>query len=250
MAADRRVTEDRSILARPAPAPDEVVAYGKEADQVADVRHGGQRRPLVVLIHGGFWRPDIDRAHTGPMSAELARAGWTVAAIEYRRVPHQPDLTVDDVALSLTVLPGKLAQHDGRVLVMGHSAGGHLALWAASRRPIRELHGVLALAPAADLQLAHDLRLGEGAALAFLGVDPAKRADLDPKKMRSPAVPVTIVQGDADEIVPASVAESYLAAHPGARIVRLRDTGHFAPIDPQSDAWPAVVRELESLALQ
>ena len=238
--------EDRSILTRPADPPDAVVAYGIDPAQVADVRYGGGRRPLVVLIHGGFWRPEIDRAHTGSMTVALAREGWTVAAIEYRSIPRHPDLTADDVALSLDALPGKVARHDGRVLVMGHSAGGHLALWAASTRP--GVCGALALAPVADLRLAHALNLGEGAAPAFLGEDPDRRADLDPKRMPSPAIAVTIVHGDADEIVPLSVSESYVTAHPRARLARLRDVGHFAVIDPVSDAWPTVLAELQRLA--
>ena len=243
--------EDRSILTRPASGPDEVVAYGAGADQIADVRHGGERaaqRPLVVLIHGGFWRPGTDRTHTGPMALALAQAGWTVAAIEYRRVPGRPGLMVDDVALSLQVLRRRIAQQDKRVLAMGHSAGGHLTLWAASTRPIPELHGALALAPVADLQLAHALKLGEGATLAFLGEEPARHAALDPTRMPGPAIGVTLIHGDADEVVPVSLSESYVAAHQRARLVKLRGAGHFAVIDPQTGAWPEVVRELERLA--
>jgi len=225
-----------------------VVAYGGDALQVADVRRGGGRRPLLVLIHGGFWRPDIDRAHTGPMAAALAACGFTVAAIEYRRVPGQPGLAVEDIALALSVLPGMLRRHDGRVLAMGHSAGGHLALWAASRRPVPALRGALALAPVADLGLAHDLELGEGAALAFLGEEPAGRPDLDPKRMPSPAIGVTLVHGDEDEVVPISLSQSYLEAHPRARLQKVREAGHFAVIDPLSEAWPTVVSELERLA--
>src|SRR5437762_2065396 len=82
-----------------------------------------------------------------------------------------------------------------RVLVMGHSSGGHLTLWAASQRPIPELHGALALGAVADLQLAHELKLGEGAALAFLGEEPDRRADLDPKQMSHAAIAVTLVHG-------------------------------------------------------
>jgi acetyl esterase/lipase len=247
------VPEDDSILTRAASSPDEVIAYGKAPEQVADVRQGGERagrRPLVLIIHGGFWRPDIDRTHTGPMAEALASAGWTVAAVEYRRTPGDPDLTVHDIALSLKTLPAKVARHDGRVLMIGHSAGGHLALWAASKRPIPELHGALALAPAADLQLAQRLNLGEGATLAFLGVEPNQRADLDPKQLPSPAIGVTIVHGADDDVVPFSVSESYVAAHPRARLVNLPDAGHFAPIDPDTAAWATVVSELECLARQ
>lgn len=240
--------EDRSILTRPAGRPDEVVAYGREVEQIADVRSGDGKRPLVVVIHGGFWRPAIDRTHSGPMCAALAQSGWTVASIEYRRVPGQPDLTVEDVALALRTLPGKIAKHDGRVLVIGHSAGGHLALWAASARPDPRLDGALALAPAADLRLAHRLDLGDGAALAFLGEDPANRADLDPARMPSPAIPAAIVHGDADGIVPLEVAASYVSAHPQTRLVKLPGVGHFPVIDPLTAAWSAVVAELDRLA--
>jgi pimeloyl-ACP methyl ester carboxylesterase len=110
------------------------------------------------------------------------------------------------------------------------------------------MHGALALGAAADLQLAHELNLGDGAALAFLGEEPNRRADLDPKRMPSPAIGVTIVHGDADEVVPISVSESYVATHPRARLVKLHGAGHFALIDPQTGAWPTVVAELERLA--
>lgn len=243
--------DDRSVLTRAAAPPDEVVAYGSDGDHIADVRFGGERagtRPLVFLIHGGFWRPIYDRKHTGPMSVALAEAGWTVASIEYRRVPDHPNLMIDDITLALNVLPEKIARHDGRMVLIGHSAGGHLALWAASKRPTDRIHGALALAPAADLQLAHELNLGDGAAMAFLGEDPKQRPDLDPKVMPSPTVGVTIVHGDEDDTVPVSVAESYVAAHPQVKLVKLAGVGHFAVIDPLSAAWPVVVGELERLA--
>jgi acetyl esterase/lipase len=239
------------VLSRPATPPDETVAYGSEPEQIADVRFGGEpasRRPLVVLVHGGFWRPTIDRAHTGPMAVALAAAGWTVAAIEYRRVPHHPNLTIDDVASSLQTLSAKVRQHDGRMLIVGHSAGGHLTLWAAAKRPNRQLIGALALGPAADLQLANELNLGDGAVLLFLGEDPKNRTDIDPKRMPSPTINVTVVQGDEDDIVPIAVAESYVATHPKTRFVKVHGAGHFAVIDPLSPVWPLIVEELERLA--
>lgn len=243
--------DDRSVLTRAASPPDEVVAYGENADNISDVRFGGEpaaKRPLVVLIHGGFWRPLYDRVHAGPMAVGLVEAGWTVANTEYRRVPHHPNLMVDDIALALQTLPGKVARHDGRVIVIGHSAGGHLALWAASRRPAPELHGALALAPAADVQLAFDLNLSDGAAFEFLGEEPKARPDLDPKRMPSPAIGTTLIHGDADDVVPLSLSESYLKSHPSPRLVKLRGAGHFGVIDPLSTVWPIVVGELERLA--
>ena len=245
------MSDDRSVLSRPATPPDQTVAYGSEPEQIADVRFGGERarrRPLIVLIHGGFWRPTIDRAHTGPMAVALAEAGWTVAAIEYRRVPQHPNLTIDDIGTALKTLPAKIVQHDGRVLAMGHSAGGHLTLWAASKRPNARLMGALALGPAADLQLANELNLGDGAALLFLGEDPRNRADIDPKRMPSPVIGVTIVHGDEDDVVPIALAESYVTTHTKTRLVKVHGAGHFAVIDPLSRVWPLIVEELERLA--
>ena len=243
--------DDLSVLTRPARMPDEVVAYGADADQVADVRFGtagAENRPLVLIIHGGFWRPQYDRAHTGPMAEAIAAAGWTVASAEYRRVPGQPEKTLQDVSDAFAKLPEKVARHNGKVVLVGHSAGGHLVLWLSAVRSTPRLVGTLAIAPAADLVLAHELNLGEGAAQAFLGADPKTRPDVDPRVLPSPQTPVTIVHGDRDVVVRLSVAESYAAAHSSVRLVRLIGVGHFAPIDPLSAIWPTLLEELGALS--
>ncbi|MEJ1962580.1 MAG: alpha/beta hydrolase [Gammaproteobacteria bacterium] len=243
--------DDLSVLTRPSRAPDEVVAYGAGADQIADVRFGAagaETRPLVLLIHGGFWRPRYDRVHTGPMAEAISAAGWTVASAEYRRVPGKPDKTLQDVSDALEKLPAKIARHNGKVILIGHSAGGHLVLWLSAARCTPQLVGTLALAPAADLQLAHELNLGDGAAEAFLGADPKTRPDVDPRVLPSSKVPITIVHGDRDVVVRLPVAESYATAHPAARLVRLIGVGHFAPIDPLSSSWPAILEELRRLS--
>lgn len=237
--------EDESVLSRVAPDPDEVVAYGSLADQVADVRLGARRsasRPLVLVIHGGFWRPAYDRTHTGPMAAAIAAAGWTVASIEYRRMPGDPDATLADVELAIANLRTRVADHNGSIVLVGHSAGGHLALWAASLGDYG-LRGVVALAPAADLQVVDALRLSNDAVREFLGTDPSRRMDADPAQMR-PQVPVTLVHGAEDSTVPIRVTESYAARHSQARIVRLEHCGHYALIDPLSTAWPLVIAEI------
>jgi acetyl esterase/lipase len=245
--------EDESVLTRAARPPDQVVAYGADPDQVADVRFGDARaaaRPLVLIFHGGFWRPRYDRAHTGSMAAALADAGWTVASVEYRRVPGRPEATLEDVAAALAALSGKIARHDGRVVPIGHSAGGHLVLWLAATHAEPRLAGVLALAPAADLRLADAMHLGDGAVLAFLGADPATRADADPARLPSPTAAVTIVHGDLDETVPIAVSESYVRAHGATTLVCAGGYGHYALIDPSSTAWPIVRDALERLLLR
>jgi acetyl esterase/lipase len=242
--------EDRSVLSRAARAPDEVVEYGHDRDQIADVwwgTAGADQRPLMLILHGGFWRPQYDRAHTRPMAEALADAGWTVASAEYRRVPGEPDATLEDISRALEIVPTRVGRHNGRVVLIGHSAGGHLVLWLSAARRTSQLAGTLALGPAADLRLSHELKLGDGAAQAFLGTSPAKREDADPCRLASPAVPITIVHGEQDEIVPVALADSYVAAHPRTRLVRLADAGHFAVIDPASAAWPVVVAELRAL---
>lgn len=244
------MTEDISVLTRKGTPADLTIAYGSGPDQVGDIRYGrrGAQLPLVVLIHGGFWKPQYDREHAEAMSSALASAGWTVLTVEYRRIPGQPDATLQDIALAIETLPSMVEQHSGKLLLVGHSAGGHLALWAAAACPIPELQGVVGLAPAADLRLAHTLRLGDDAVQGFLGTDPADRPDVDPMQLPAPTAAVTIVQGAADAIVPPAVATSYCNAFPATRLVELPDSGHFAVIDPLSRAWPEVVHALRKLS--
>ncbi|MEV4097158.1 alpha/beta hydrolase [Streptosporangium saharense] len=226
------MTEDRAVLERAAPGPDETVEYGTAPDQVTDLWHGDG--PTVALVHGGFWRPEYDRLHLRPMANALREAGWNVAVVEYRREPGRPDAAVEDVRAALAAL--------GPVVVAGHSAGGHLALLASPQEA-----AVLALAPVADLGLAHRLDLDEGAVADFLGGPPDGRPDLDPVRLRPRAGRVTIVHGTEDGWVPVEVSEAYVAAHPGVSLVRLPGAGHFVVIDPESDVWSIVLRELTAL---
>ena len=244
------MSEDESAFTLAAPPADGIVRYGPLPDQTAELRYGGAAhdRPLVIVIHGGFWRPKYDRSHTAPQCAALAADGWTVASIEYRRAPGHPDQTLDDVQTAVTVLPAMVAHHDGRVILMGHSAGGHLALFAAStlQAPIV---GVVGLGPVADLHYAHALHLGDDAVAAFLGTTPDTRPDVDPCLLNDPAATVTLVHGEDDVTVPIALSEHYVARHPAARLVRLTDCGHVDVIDPRSRAWSAVITELRRLGM-
>jgi acetyl esterase/lipase len=171
------------ILTRPAKRADLTIRYGPGPDNIADIRlpsgrqrgrsSSGSGRPMIVLLHGGSWRVTFDRAHTGPMAAALAAEGYLVCVPEFRRAGPAQDGwpgIFDDVAAAIDRLPGLVAAvapgacDPGQVLLTGHSAGGHLALWAAGRHllprdgPWRaepdsqsRIAGVVPLAPVCDL---------------------------------------------------------------------------------------------------
>lgn len=243
--------DPREVLTRPAPGPDRTVAYGDHPDQVLDLRlpaPGHPARPPVVVIHGGFWRAEYDRRHTDPLAADLAERGWPVIQLEYRRT-GAPDggwpATFEDVEAAMTALP-RLAGVDRAPLLLGHSAGGHLALWWAGRH--RGARGVVALAPVADLAAAHARDLDQGAVVALLGGDPAALPDRFryAQPVLPPTVPVTVVHGDRDRQVPVDLNRDWVAAARAAggdvALLTLPGIEHFGVIDPRSSGWPAVVR--------
>src|SRR5262249_33809859 len=141
-----------------------------------------------------------------------------------------------------------VAHHNGRMIVAGHSAGGHLALWVASTRPSDALSGVLALAPVADLRMADDLTAGDGACRAFLGGPAVQRPDLDPTRLPSPPVRRAIVPATTASLVPIGLSRSYVAAPPSVGLTVTSQGAHFGLIDPLSPAWENTVAELSRLA--
>jgi dipeptidyl aminopeptidase/acylaminoacyl peptidase len=139
---------------------------------------------------------------------------------------------------------------------MGHSAGGHLALWTAARGGAALTRGVVALAPVADLARAYRLRLGDDAVRLLLGGGPEdvpeRYAAADPAALLPLGVPLAVVHGHLDQQVPYPVGADFAAAArlagDDARLVELPDAEHFALIDPLSPAWPAVLDALDLLA--
>src|SRR5262245_16821812 len=214
--------EDRSVLDRPARLPDLALSHG-------DVYFADPARPAIVLLHGGFWRPQWDRTHLRPMAAALADAGWPVFLPEYRRIPGNPAATVQDVGEAIAAVGRK-------VVVIGHSAGGHLALLVQPPHRI----ATIALAPVADLSLARELDLDDGAGNDCVGQYP-----LEPFEPETPDA--VLLHGTDDPLVPLRLSEAYAARHPGTRLVRVDGAGHFALIDPMSRAWPNVIDELNRL---
>ena len=263
--------DPREVLSRPAAPPDVTVRYGDLPEHIADVYLPASQddvRTLVLVVHGGFWRAEYDRVHVRPMCEALAARGFTVASIEFRRT-GQPGGgwpgTLDDVALAVDTVPQHLSRTLGvtldRVVLLGHSAGGHLVTWAASRpsllatspwyRPDAGADLVVDLAGVCDLGLADDLGLDDHATRDLLGGSPSEAPDryaaADPARL-APAAPVVVVHGTEDQQVPIAVARSYLAAMAEAgadvRLVELAAVEHFGLIDPLSTAWPSVLEAL------
>jgi acetyl esterase/lipase len=237
---------------------------------------GARPAPLVVFLHGGFWRVAYDRAHTGPLAAALAAAGFAVCLPEFRRTGQRgggwPG-TFDDVAAAVDVLPALVrdAAGEGRVsdkpaLLAGHSAGGHLALWAAARHrlppdsawhsPGPRFRGVVALAAVSDLSACYALGLGGGAAGALLGGGPGQHPEryraADPMLLLPLNRQVRLVHGSADDQVPAGMSHDYLgrarAAGDDVALDELPGAGHFEVIDPLSSWWPRVQAAFAELA--
>ncbi len=238
------MTEDRSVLSRTARLPDRTWTYGNGPDQVVEVYAAlPASAPGIVLIHGGYWRPEYDRMHLRPMASALADAGWTTYLIEYRREPGRPSAATDDVQAAAASCANE--HGDQGVFLVGHSAGGHLALHAASEG-LPKVTAVIALAPVADLEAALAENLDAGAAREFLGDYPHEAAC--PVTRPTPGIPVTILHGDADDLVPIDLSRTYAHAHPGTRLIELPGVGHFALIDPQSSVWPTVLESARNAA--
>ncbi|MFB7255970.1 alpha/beta hydrolase [Streptomyces nojiriensis] len=286
-AVERDAAEAASAFAHPAVAPDATAAYGEHPDHVVDfyAPRGDTREPapLVVLLHGGAWRAPYDRQHVTPFADFLAHRGFAVANVEYRRgssLPHQnaggpvagrwPE-TFDDVAAAMDALPGlaadALPQADvRRTVVTGHSAGGHLALWAAARHVLPAgspwrlpsapmLRGVVALAPIADFAVAEELGVCGGASAQLLGGADHWDERLpyaDPAALLPTGIATAVVQGRDDIVVPQQVAEAYVAAAAKAGemvgLTLLDAVGHFPLIDPAADACAVVAEEISQLA--
>lgn len=226
--------------------PDAVLRYADHDEAVIDVHLPGGSLPVgpdnrvVVLLHGGFWKVEYDRRHTRPMARALADKGYVVATPEYRRVRGGGGwpVTGEDVLLAVQRLPellGSIGVKTGPLVVVGHSAGGHLALWLATTGvPIER---VVALAPVCDLREAIRLGLGSNATQAFLdGADP-DQADAMVLLGERPGAEVVVLHGEDDVDVPVSLSRGLLAAHPWVGLHEVPG-GHFEVIEPGSAAWP------------
>jgi acetyl esterase/lipase len=245
-------------------------AYGPGPDRFGELWRPASPGPwpVVALLHGGFWRAGRTLELMRPLAADLAGRGFAAWNLEYRRV-GQPGGgwpgTCEDVAAGLDHLAGLAAQAPldlDRLVVAGHSAGGHLALWSAARaglppgapgaapRVIPWL--AVSLAGVCDLHAGAADGIGEGAVAGFLGATPEQapeRYRLASPRSRLPlGVRQLLVHGDADTRVPVEQSRAYAAAAAAAgdpvELVELAGVDHMAVIDPASPAWAEVTHRL------
>jgi acetyl esterase/lipase len=242
--------------------------YGSDPSQFADLHlPAGQRRPgTVVLIHGGWWGPHFGADHLDRVAADLAGRGWVTWNVEYRRLGLGGGYpaTLEDGAAAIDHLATLADVDTERVVTVGHSAGGHLAAWAAGRtklaagapgaEPVIEIAGVMSLAGVLDLSAAARENLGHGAAAELMGGDPGqlpeRYAVADPLSRVPIPAAVRCVHAQADDRVPFAQSVTYVAAARGAgqdaRLLEV-DGDHFSVADASSPTWPAVIKELEEL---
>ncbi len=243
------------VLTRTPPPYGFRVEYGDEPSQFADVRlppDEDTRSPLAILLHGGFWRSRYDLSYLGHLAQALADDGIATCNLEYRRAGEPgggfPG-TFDDIRAGMMLalsLPARYPIDQARTVIVGHSAGGHLALWMGTRHAIRL--PVVALAPVSNLYEAARLGLSNGAVTEFLDgtpeSHPERYAFACPSHHSVASATQWVIHGTADDDVPVELASRHAdhARETGqtVHLEFLEGVGHFELIDPLSVAWPAV----------
>lgn len=250
----------QDVLERKPPPADVRIPYGADPNQFADLRvpPGTGPHPLVINIHGGFWKAAYGLDHNGHLCEALRQKGVATWSLEYRRI-GQPGGgwpgTGEDVRAAAEYalnLPKNHPIDPSRVISMGHSAGGHLALWLAAELPW--LQGAISLAGVADLRKAYALQLSQGIVKTFLGGSPEEQPDRYRQASPIERLPLrkrtVLIHGEKDSIVPIDIARGYEAAARKAgdrvQLLALADTGHFELIDPLLPQW----RKVEASVLE
>ena len=237
--------EDRSVFDLTSRTNDGIEKYGPLEDQFIEIFEArGVYIDQIVLIHGGYWRPEFDLEHLRPLAAALSDAGWRVQLIEYRRTPGIPDNYIDDVRAAII--------HCGGGILIGHSAGGHLALLASNEVTSPLIKGVIALAPVSDLVDAEARNLDNGAVKNFLGDFAVNRSDLDPHALLNASVPIVIIHGSDDLRVPIDMSRNFSNSCSRAgldcTLFEIEKLGHFELIDYRKSSFEIILAQLKKLA--
>ena len=218
-----------------------VHCYGDDPSQYGELYGEG---PVAVLIHGGFWKAQYGLDLEVALAQDLAGRGWAAWNIEYRRLGNGGGVpeTLDDVAAAIDALADIDGVDLSRVVAIGHSAGGHLAAWSATREnPRVPLTGVVSQAGVLDLQRARELRLSNGVVDRFLNGQPTSVAS--PIERLPLRVPGLLVHGGRDDDVPLEISERFAAAS-GAQLEVFPEKGHYEHLDPTDPMWQAVIEWL------
>lgn len=251
-----------AILTLPPPPADARLAYGTDPNQFGDLRLPKTKGPfpLVMSIHGGFWRAKYALAHAGHLCAALTAKGLVTWNLEYRRVGNPGGgwpSTFEDIRNAYRYLPQIAKRYDcdsTKFLVMGHSAGGQLALCLAAHES--SLKRVVSLASVVDLQQAWEQRLSDDAVVAFLGGKPSEvpehYREADPMQLAiDPAATQWLIHGAADDVVPSYFSRQYAEQKKkcaeDVHYTEISTAGHFDLIDPHSNAWPTVENTVRRL---
>jgi acetyl esterase/lipase len=246
------MSEDKLGLTPP-PA-DHRLPYGTDPNQFGDLRIPKASRPFPVVmnIHVVVWRAKYGLEHAGHLCAALTKKGIATWNLEYRRVGNAgggwPG-SFEDVANGFRFLPQLAKQYKldvSRALVMGHSAGGQLALCLAAHEPA--LTRAVSLGGVVDLQRAFELHLSNDAVVEFLGGKPADVAEhyqeADPMQLSIKKARQILICGTKDDVVPPSFSKKYAEAKHAkgedVKLIEIADADHFDVIDPRSDAWKRV----------
>lgn len=230
------------------------ISYGSDPAQFAELYlpHRAEHAGTIVIVHGGFWRARYELDLGRPLAADLAARGFAAWNIEYRRVGNGGGwpTTADDIAAAIDHLAA-LDVDTSAVVAIGHSAGGHLAVWAAGRtNPRVQVTAAVAQAGVLDLVAAHREHLGAGAVAAFLGGAPEDVPEryqaADPLNAAPLAAPVLCVHARADVDVPITQSEAYVARG-GQTQLREVPGDHYSVIDPSHSSWQLVRAALPAL---
>lgn len=247
------------ILTETPPAADVRLRYGSDEYQFGDLRLPKGQGPFAaaIFIHGGFWRARYDLTHAGFLCAALTKAGFVTWNVEYRRVGNPgggwPG-SFEDVTVGyqfLRQLTGKYPIDIKRVVVLGHSAGGQLALALAAHH--NSMAAVASLAGVVDLRRAWNLHLSNDAVAEFLGGPPdripdhyheASPAELDVSCKQ------LLIHGSEDDIVPVDMSRNYVKQKRNREkvtLLEIPEARHFEIVDPGSKIWPKVQEAISTL---
>ena len=248
----------REIEALPRDIADHWINYGTEALQFGELRlpESAGPCPVIAFIHGGCWLNQFSLDHVSSMSRALANRGYAVWTPEYRRVGDAgggwPG-TFEDIVRSIGVVSELAPVYSldlNRVVVMGHSAGGHLALWFAAQNSL-PLRGVVSLASICDLK-AYE-RLGNDCAASLPGLlggtsreVPERWAKTNPIELFTANVRLSLIHGDRDAIVPLSQSESFAAAA-GCELQIVKGGGHFDMVSPHAKVFETICQTLRRM---